>query len=70
MRSTGMRTFKNIITVMAIVSLTTFTMISCGGKKDQAPAGGADSTMTQTAPDTTGAAAGGAAATTDTTKAK
>ena len=65
-----MRTFKNIIAILAVLSLTTFTAISCGQKKDQAPASGADSTMTQTAPDTTGAAAGGAAATTDTTKVK
>ena len=58
-----MGTFKKIVMVMVVFSMTAFVATSCG-KKNEAPAGGADSTMTQTAPDTTGAAA------TDTTKAK
>lgn len=62
-----MRTFKNIITVVAVLSLTTFAATSCGKKESQTPAPGVDTTMTQTMPDTTGAAGGGTAAPTDTT---
>ena len=69
MRSSGMRTFKNVITVMAVLLMIAGTAISCGKKESQTPAAGVDTTMTKSMSDTTGAA-GGAAAKTDTTKAK
>lgn len=51
-----MRTFKNIVTVMAVLSMTAFAAISCGKKESQTPAAGVDTTMTQTMPESTGTA--------------
>ncbi len=52
-----MGTFKKFVTVMAVISISAFLAISCGTKKEETPAEGVDSTMTQTMPDSTGAAA-------------
>lgn len=59
----GMMTLKKLILVTAVLSMTTFTAVSCGKKESQTPAAGTDTTMVEVAPDTTGAAAA-----TDTTK--
>ena len=60
-----MRSFKKIVMVMVVLSISAFLAISCGKKKEETPAEGVDSTMTQTMPDSTGGAAA-----TDTTQVK